>query len=106
MSEKRLRIGIIGLGRIAMAHVDAAMALKDQVELIAIAELRADRAKEIAEKLGVKNVYSDYHELLGDPQIEAVIVCLPCWLLGTVKVAENFPRASAGLVATGVDSGA
>jgi len=80
MSEKRLKIGIIGLGRIAMAHANAAMALKDQVELISIAELRADRAKEIAEKLGVKNVYSDYHELLGDPQIEAVIVCLPNYL--------------------------
>ncbi len=80
MSEKRLRIGIIGLGRIAMAHVDAAMHLKNQIELIAIAELRADRAKEIAEKFGVKNVYTDYRELLRDSEVEAVIVCLPNYL--------------------------
>lgn len=80
MPEKRLKIGIIGLGRIAMAHVDAAAHLKDRIELTAIAELRADRAREIAEKFGVKNVYSDYRELLRDPEIEAVIVCLPNYL--------------------------
>lgn len=77
MGKKRLKLGVIGVGRIAMAHVNAAMDLKDQIELIAIADIRADRAKEIAEEFGVINVYSDYHDLLADREIEAVIVCLP-----------------------------
>lgn len=77
MSEQKLKLGIIGMGRVAMAHAEATTELKEQVELVAIAELRAVRAKEMAEALGVKKVYLDYRELLKDPEIEAVIICLP-----------------------------
>ncbi|UCH20304.1 MAG: Gfo/Idh/MocA family oxidoreductase, partial [Deltaproteobacteria bacterium] len=77
MSEQKLKCGIIGMGRVAVAHADATRELKEQVELVAIAELRAERVKEVAEAYGVKKVYSDYHELLKDPEIAAVIICLP-----------------------------
>jgi predicted dehydrogenase len=77
MSKQKLKLGIIGMGRVAMAHADATKELKEQVKLVAIAELRAERAKEMAELLGVKKVYSDYRELLKNPEIEAVIICLP-----------------------------
>jgi UDP-N-acetyl-2-amino-2-deoxyglucuronate dehydrogenase len=80
MSEKRLKIGIIGMGRIAIAHANATVELKDQVEFGAIAELRVDRAREIAEEFGVKKIYHDYRELLKDREIEAVIVCLPNYM--------------------------
>jgi predicted dehydrogenase len=80
MPEQKLKLGIIGMGRVAMAHADATKELKEQVKLVAIAELRAERAKEMAELLGVKKVYSDYRELLKNPEIEAVIICLPNYL--------------------------
>lgn len=60
-----------------MAHANAAIDLKDQVELKAIAELRVDRAREFARKFGAQEVYSDYRDLLEDRTIEAVIICLP-----------------------------
>ena len=63
-----------------MAHLNAAMDLRDQVELISIADIRGDRAKEVAKGFGVKNVYPDYRDLLSDREIEAVIVCLPNYL--------------------------
>ncbi|MBW2056930.1 MAG: Gfo/Idh/MocA family oxidoreductase [Deltaproteobacteria bacterium] len=77
MPERRLRIGIIGFGRIALAHANAAMDLKDLVELVAISTRRDDRAREGTERFGVKRVYSDYRRLLEDQEIEAVLVCLP-----------------------------
>lgn len=77
MSEKKLTLGIIGMGRVAMAHAEAARELKEQVDLVAIAEPRAERAKEMAETFGVKKIYLDYREQLKDPEIEAVIICLP-----------------------------
>jgi predicted dehydrogenase len=77
MGKKRLKLGVIGVGRIAMAHLNAAGDLKNEVELIAIADIRADRAKDVAGEFGVENVYSDYRDLLADREIEAVIVCLP-----------------------------
>ncbi len=80
MSEEKLKMGIIGLGRIAMAHANAVMDLRDQIEWVAIADVRIDWAKEIADRFGVRDVYSDYHELLRDPEIEAVLICLPNYL--------------------------
>jgi predicted dehydrogenase len=80
MSQRRLKVGVIGMGRVAMAHLNAAMDLRDQVELMAIADIRGDRVKEVAKGFGVKNVYPDYRDLLADREIEAVIVCLPNYL--------------------------
>ena len=77
MAGRKLKLGVIGVGRIAMAHLNAVMDLEAQIELVAIADLRADRAKEIAEEFGVGNTYSDYHDLLARREIEAVVVCLP-----------------------------
>jgi len=77
MSKEKTKLGIIGLGRVAMAHGNAVMEINDEAELVAIAEIRAERAREVAEKFGVEKVYSDYHDLLKDPEIGAVIVCLP-----------------------------
>jgi predicted dehydrogenase len=80
MNGRRLRVGVIGVGRVAMAHLNAAMDLRDQVELMAIADIRGDRAKEVAGEFGVRNAYPDYRDLLADREIEAVIVCLPNYL--------------------------
>ena len=40
MANGRLKLGIVGAGRIAAAHASAIMELRDQVELRAIAELQ------------------------------------------------------------------
>jgi predicted dehydrogenase len=78
--EKKLKLGIIGFGRIAAAHAGAVLDLNDSVELTAVATRQADKSKLITERFGAKRIYSDYHELLNDREIEAVIVCLPNYL--------------------------
>lgn len=80
MSREKLRVGIIGFGRIARAHANAVLDLNNQVELTAIATRRIDEARDIANKYGVKKLYSDYHLLLEDSEIDSVIVCLPNYL--------------------------
>ena len=81
MSEKKLKIGIIGFGRIAAAHANSILALHDFVELTAIATRQAKiKQKAITEKFGGTKFYSDYRELLSNQEIEAVIICLPNYL--------------------------
>ena len=80
MSQPRLKLGMIGVGRVAMAHLNAAVGLKDQVEFTAIADIRADRAREVAGEFGVEKIYADYRDLLTDRNVEAVVVCLPNYL--------------------------
>ena len=91
MKGRRLKVGVIGVGRVAMAHLNAAMDLRNGVELMAIADVRADRARDVAEEFGVRGVHSDYRDLLADRKIEAVIVCLPNYL--HYPVCVNAARA-------------
>ena len=79
-SEKKLKMGIIGFGRIAAAHANSILDLNKSVELAAVATRQAEKQKNIAEKYGTKKFYSDYHELLNDQAIDAIIVCLPNYL--------------------------
>jgi predicted dehydrogenase len=80
MAKKRLKLGVIGVGRIAVAHLDAALDLGGEVELVSISTRRAERAQEIGQNYGIKRSYADYHDLLADREIGAVIVCLPNYL--------------------------
>jgi len=77
MTGDRLRIGIIGVGRIAHAHIDAAARLADTVQLTALCSRRAESMREPAARAGVERLYTDYREMLADPMVEGVIVCLP-----------------------------
>lgn len=77
MPRQKLKIGVIGIGRIAGAHIAAALDLADETELVAFSSRNLGHAREAAERSGVETVYADYHELITDPGVEAVIICLP-----------------------------
>ena len=73
--SKKLRIGIIGAGRIGKLHANNLVFRVKDAELVAISDVYEPAAKELAEKLGVANYYSDYHKILEDPTIDAVFIC-------------------------------
>lgn len=65
--------GIIGLGFFGEKHAEVAARLPN-VSLRAVCTRRDRRRKEIQKRLGVPQSYADYHDLLADPEIEAVSV--------------------------------
>lgn len=73
--SKKLRIGIIGAGRIGKLHANNLVSRVKNAELAAISDVYEPAAKDLAEKLGVANYYSDYHKILEDPTIDAVFIC-------------------------------
>jgi predicted dehydrogenase len=75
--EKKLRLGVIGCGRIAQAHFAAIDNLKEKVDLIAVADADEKRSKEAKERLGAKLFTSRYEDILTHTEIEAVIIALP-----------------------------
>lgn len=79
MEQKRLKVGIIGCGGIANGkHLPSIKAI-DMVDLVAFCDLIPERAEKAAREYGVDGArtYTDYRELLADPQIDAVHVCTP-----------------------------
>src|SRR5438309_394783 len=65
--------GVIGLGFFGEKHAEVVASLP-QVELRAVCTRREERLQEVQYRLGVPRAYRDYHELLADPDVEAVSV--------------------------------
>lgn len=80
------KIGLVGAGSIARAHADANKKLAD-VEIIALAEAVEDRGKAFAAEYEIPNFYTDYHQMLANPEVDGVIVCLPNFLHAPVSIA-------------------
>ena len=76
--QTKLRIGVIGCGRISVMHFVPVKAL-EQSELVACCDVKKDRADEAAEKYGC-NAYYDYQEMIEKEQLDAVHICLPHYL--------------------------
>ncbi len=74
--SKKVRIGVIGCGTIGSVHTDA-YAKVANAEVVALCDILPDRLAEKAKRHNVAKTYTDYKELLADPEIDAVSVCVP-----------------------------
>ncbi|MDH5770758.1 MAG: Gfo/Idh/MocA family oxidoreductase [Candidatus Bathyarchaeota archaeon] len=82
----RLRVGVIGCGYIAEeAHLPNFLGCP-RAELVAVADTRKERLVAVREKFGVKNLYTDYHDMLKGNLIDAVSICVPNFLHSQVAV--------------------
>ena len=73
----KIKIGIIGCGTIAnSAHIPAYMANPD-VEIKYFCDILPEKAKAAVEKYGCGIAVEDYHDIIADPEVEAVSVCTP-----------------------------
>ena len=87
---EKVRWGILGTAKIAVAKVIPAMQRSPWCEITAIASRDLARAKEVAGKLNIPRAYGSYEELLADDDVEVVYNPLPNHLHVpfTVKAAE------------------
>jgi predicted dehydrogenase len=72
-NPKRIGLAIIGAGRVGLFRGEVA-ARHPQVDFIGLAEIKPERAKLVADKVGADFVTADYRELLARPEVTAAIV--------------------------------
>ncbi|MDD7331986.1 inositol 2-dehydrogenase [Eubacterium sp.] len=72
---KKLNVGIIGAGRIGQVHANSITYHIPQAKIVAISDIYYEGAEKVAESLGIPNAYEDYHEILNNPEIDAVLIC-------------------------------
>lgn len=70
----QLRIGVIGLGWFGEIHAETIVGAP-QLKLAALCTRNPDRLAEMGQKFGVKKRFRDYHDLLDDPEVDAVSIC-------------------------------
>jgi myo-inositol 2-dehydrogenase/D-chiro-inositol 1-dehydrogenase len=72
--NRKINIAVIGTGRMGSIHVANVAGKIPEANLVAICDLRLEVAQKLADELGIDRVVQDYHELLDDPEIEAVLI--------------------------------
>lgn len=83
----KIRSAVIGCGNISVMHLDSIVAL-DESELVAVCDIKPERAQKAAEKYHTK-AYTSYQELFEKEKPDAVHICLPHYL-HTVVARDAF----------------
>ncbi len=72
-----LQVGIIGAGRIGRLHAASLMTRVPGATVRTLADPVLEGVREFADGLGIPRVTPDPAEILGDPAIDAVLICSP-----------------------------
>lgn len=72
----RYRIAVIGAGQITEGHLMAISELQEQLDPVAIADIRMDRAELLSGMYGM-TAYSDYREMVEQEKPDIVVISLP-----------------------------
>ena len=90
MAGGRIRVGVVGTGRIAdFVHLPSLRLLPELCQVSAVASRDPARAKAFAERWGIPRVHATWEALVGDPELDAVVLCPPSDL--------NVPMAGAAI---------
>ena len=92
--DKIIRFGILGCAGIAVKHVIPAMIKASNAEPYAIASRDIIKAREVADRFNIPNVYGSYEDILEDKNIDAVYIPLPNalhkeWVIKAAKAKKH-----------------
>ena len=71
-----LRIGVVGTGMMGQDHVRRLATSVPHAQVVAVSDVNLEQAKRVGESVGAR-VFSDGHDLIGDDQVQAVLIASP-----------------------------
>src|SRR5689334_17792211 len=72
-----IRVGVVGTSSYSDFMHLPSLASHPQAEIRAICGRNRERADELAQKYGIPQVFTDYHELIASGELNAVVVAIP-----------------------------
>ena len=91
-TRARLNVGIVGLGRLVKVYARDLAALIPETTVTAVADTDAALASRVAGEFGIRSAYSSAHDLIGDKNVDAVVVVSPTHTHRDVVVAAATAR--------------
>ncbi|HEU4365632.1 MAG TPA: Gfo/Idh/MocA family oxidoreductase, partial [Candidatus Krumholzibacteria bacterium] len=76
MTERRLRVAIVGCGKIADGHVGELQKMRD-VEIAGVCDLELLMAEQLAARFGIGHYTDDFHGLLMETRPDVVHITTP-----------------------------
>jgi predicted dehydrogenase len=74
---RKLGIGVVGVGEMGKRHAENLRRNVPQARLIAIADVSAERARQVATELEIERSYGSLEAMLENKEIEAVLIATP-----------------------------
>ena len=81
-----MRLALAGAGAFGLKHVDA-LARVEGAEVVAIVSRRLEQAREVADRYGVAEAYTELDDVVNREDVDAVILCTPTQLHATQAIA-------------------
>lgn len=76
IADRQIGFGVIGLGWFSFILIEACRAM-EEIKLVAAADPVDARRAEARARFGIPRLYSDYRELLDDPEVSIVAIVTP-----------------------------
>ena len=73
----KVRIGIVGAGRIGNVHAQSITYHIPEAEVVCVTDVNEAAARKLAETYGIPRYGADFRMIIDDPDIDAVLVCSP-----------------------------
>ncbi|MBD2870059.1 Gfo/Idh/MocA family protein [Paenibacillus arenilitoris] len=74
---QKLRLAVVGLGRVSKSHLPAVRELADKMELVALVTRDEGKLRQEAEQWEGVKTYTSYDDAVHDPDIDAFLLLLP-----------------------------
>jgi scyllo-inositol 2-dehydrogenase (NAD+) len=73
----KLGMGVLGVGEMGKRHAENIRRLVPEANLIAVADVSASRAKQVADELEIEHSFSSLEDMLSHKGIDAVLIATP-----------------------------
>ena len=74
---RKLGVGVLGVGEMGRRHAENLRRLVPQAQLVAVADVAAERARRSAEELEIENSYGGLEAMLECKDLDAVVIATP-----------------------------
>ena len=74
--KRKVKFGAVGASAMGLLHIQA-IARHPEMELVAVCDKNPARLEIVKEKVDCPNLYTDWHDLIKNPEVEAVVLCIP-----------------------------
>lgn len=79
ITNRRLRVGLVGCGRISRNHFESILRYPDDLELVAVCDI-ADEALRVATEKYSVNGYEELDDMLQNENLDLLVLCTPSGL--------------------------
>jgi myo-inositol 2-dehydrogenase/D-chiro-inositol 1-dehydrogenase len=91
---KKLKLGVIGAGRIGKVHTATLVQSVPSAIVVAIADTNQTSANELAKSFGITSVFTNYMDVINHSEVEAVVICSPTdtharYIVDTAKAGKH-----------------